>query len=58
MKPGLHHANDAVRTGLESISDKVNETLAEVKPKLRGWLHLALSPLALAGGIVLIGKRS
>ncbi len=54
MKPGLHHANDAVRTGLESISDKVNETLAEVKPKLRGWLHLALSPLALAGGIVLV----
>ncbi len=26
----------------------------EVKPKLRGWLHLVTAPLALAGGIVLI----
>jgi len=25
-----------------------------MKPKLRGWLHAATSPLALAAGIVLI----
>jgi hemolysin III len=50
MTPAFDHANEAVRSGLESIGDH----LAEVKPKLRGWMHLALTPLALAGGIVLI----
>jgi hemolysin III len=50
MNQALHHANDAVRAGLEHLG----ETLAEVKPKLRGWMHLAIAPLALAGGIVLI----
>lgn len=54
MNQPLHHANEAVRSGLETIGDKVTETLHEVKPRLRGWLHLALTPLALAGGIVLI----
>src|SRR5918994_3257253 len=42
--------NDAIRVGLESLSD----TFADVKPKLRGWLHLSITPLTLAGGIVLI----
>ena len=50
MNQALHHANDAVRAGIETIG----ESLAEVKPKLRGWMHLATAPLALAGGIVLI----
>jgi hemolysin III len=39
--------------------DKQNETpltegLAVVKPRLRGWLHAGMAPLALAAGIVLI----
>jgi hemolysin III len=50
MNQALHHANDAMRAGL----DHLGETLAEVKPKLRGWMHLWTAPLALAGGIVLI----
>jgi hemolysin III len=33
----------------------VAEVLAEVKPRLRGWLHLAMAPLALLAGIVLVG---
>lgn len=37
-----------------SVADAVSETLAEIKPKLRGWLHAATAPLALAAGIVLI----
>ncbi|MEI2808829.1 MAG: hemolysin III family protein [Nocardioides sp.] len=41
---------DAMRAGLEEFGDRV----AEVKPKLRGWLHLATAPLTLAAGIVLI----
>ncbi|MGA8254962.1 MAG: hemolysin III family protein [Nocardioides sp.] len=50
MNQAVQHANDAVRSSLEALGDKVSE----VKPKLRGWLHLVLTPLALAGGIVLI----
>lgn len=42
--------NEAFRSGLDHLA----ESVAEVKPKLRGWLHLATAPLTLAGGIVLI----
>jgi hemolysin III len=30
------------------------EILRELKPKLRGWLHAGMAPLALAAGIVLV----
>ncbi|GAB3779880.1 PAQR family membrane homeostasis protein TrhA [Nocardioides ungokensis] len=40
----------AIRHGL----DNLGETLEEVKPRLRGWLHLGIAPLTLAAGIVLI----
>ena len=43
MSNALHHG-----------MDHLAETLADVKPKLRGWLHLATAPLTLAAGIVLI----
>ncbi|QIG44316.1 hemolysin III family protein [Nocardioides anomalus] len=42
--------SDAVRAGIEELRDD----LRELKPKLRGWLHLSTAPLTLAGGIVLI----
>ncbi|HJR38778.1 MAG TPA: hemolysin III family protein [Nocardioidaceae bacterium] len=38
----------------EHVRDQVREKLQEVKPRLRGWLHAATAPLALAAGIVLI----
>ena len=44
-----HAMNDSVRAGLDTLS----EVIADVKPRLRGWLHLATAPLTLAGGIVL-----
>ena len=31
-----------------------SELKAEIKPRLRGWLHLATAPLTLAAGIVLV----
>jgi hemolysin III len=43
-------ANDAVRAGL----DHLHEAVADLKPKLRGWLHLGVAPLTLAAGIVLV----
>ena len=46
--------NDALRGARESLVDSLAETVAEIKPHLRGWLHLASAPLTLAAGIVLI----
>jgi hemolysin III len=46
--------NDAIRSGFDHVVDNVTETLAEVKPKLRGWLHLGIVPLTVAAGIVLV----
>jgi hemolysin III len=34
--------------------EAVAEVAAEVKPRLRGWLHACTAPLALAAGIVLV----
>ena len=45
-----HTVNEALRSGLDSLAGSV----AEVKPKLRGWMHLATAPLTLAAGIVLV----
>ncbi len=38
----------------ERIGEQVREVIDEVKPQLRGWLHAATAPLALAAGIVLV----
>ncbi|SEQ95996.1 PAQR family membrane homeostasis protein TrhA [Microlunatus flavus] len=35
-------------------ADGVGEVVRQVKPKLRGWLHAGMAPLALAAGIVLV----
>ncbi|WTW91895.1 hemolysin III family protein [Streptomycetaceae bacterium NBC_01309] len=36
------------------VEGGVERAAAELKPRLRGWLHTGMSPLALAGGIVLV----
>lgn len=46
--------NDSIRAGLDSFAVQVAEGVAEIKPRLRGWLHLASAPLTLAAGVVLI----
>jgi hemolysin III len=46
--------NDSIRAGLDSFAMQVAEGVAEIKPRLRGWLHLATAPLTLAAGVVLI----
>lgn len=40
--------------GTSGPREPVTEALAEIKPRLRGWLHTATAPLALAAGIVLV----
>jgi hemolysin III len=46
--------NDSIRAGLDSFAVQVSEGVAEIKPRLRGWLHLATVPLTLAAGVVLV----
>ena len=43
-----------VGSGVENLTSHLSEVIAEVKPKLRGWLHLGSAPLTLAAGIVLV----
>lgn len=54
MNQAINHAGEVVRARLDHIGEQINETLADVKPKLRGWIHLLSTPLVLAAGIVLI----
>lgn len=46
--------SDMIRTRIDEAVDLATDKIAEVKPKLRGWLHAATAPLALAAGIVLV----
>lgn len=43
-----------LRGRMEDLHEHLDEVLADVKPRLRGWLHAATAPLTLAAGIVLI----
>ena len=36
------------------MGDRVDDVVASVKPKLRGWLHTGTFPLVVAAGIVLV----
>lgn len=47
-------AVDRGRAAVDRAADRVSGKFQEVKPKLRGWLHAATAPLALAAFIVLI----
>ncbi|TIC81737.1 hemolysin III family protein [Nocardioides sp. GY 10127] len=44
----------SVRAGVDSLQGSLSGIKAEIKPRLRGWLHLGIAPLTLAAGIVLI----
>src|SRR5512144_418298 len=50
MKESMRATTEAA----DHLREQVHEVIAEVKPKLRGWLHAATAPLTLVAGIVLI----
>jgi hemolysin III len=54
MREQVRAGIDRVHARVDDLEDRLEDVIAEVKPKLRGWLHLATAPLALAAGIVLI----
>jgi hypothetical protein len=39
----------------DQIVEVIEEVIEEVKPRLRGWLHLSAVPLTLAAGVLLVG---
>jgi len=39
---------------IQHAGDRLREAAREIKPKLRGWLHLVTFPLSLAAGVVLV----
>ena len=45
---------DRVREVPDRVRERVHDRVQEVKPRLRGWLHAGITPLALAAGIVLV----
>jgi hemolysin III len=45
---------DMIRNRIGDLHEHLDEVIADVKPRLRGWLHAATAPLTLAAGIVLI----
>ncbi len=51
------HGPVRTRTSTEhgpAVGTAATDVSAEVKPRLRGWLHTGVAPLALAAGIVLV----
>jgi hypothetical protein len=38
----------------EAVHDRVVETVAEIKPRLRGWLHAGTTPLAFVSFLVML----
>ncbi|MDQ6642175.1 MAG: hemolysin III family protein [Actinomycetota bacterium] len=43
-----------VRRTAAEAADVVRDKVEDVKPRLRGWLHAVITPLALAAGVVLV----
>lgn len=50
----LDRALEGVSEGVSELREQAQEVLAEVIPRLRGWLHAAVAPLTLAAGVVLV----
>lgn len=51
MAGAVHDRATEITHAAEQV---MRDKMAEVKPKLRGWLHASFTPLALAAGVVLI----
>jgi hemolysin III len=54
MNDMIRRFDDAVDRAVDRATEVMADKIAEVKPKLRGWMHAATVPLALAAFVVLI----
>lgn len=46
--------NEATPQASYDVGDRIRDAVVEIKPRLRGWLHAATWPLALAAFVVLL----
>ncbi|MGL4745202.1 MAG: hemolysin III family protein, partial [Dermatophilaceae bacterium] len=53
-RPDHDESRDALEQRLDTLSTKVESALNQVKPRLRGWLHAGMTPVAVVAGIVLV----
>lgn len=51
---GTPEVSETLREVGTNVRDAVGNVVQAVKPRLRGWIHAGLAPLALAYGIVLV----
>lgn len=49
-----HSTLDKVSDTIEEVGERVAETVEQLKPRLRGWIHAVTFPLTVAMGIVLV----
>ncbi|MGI8901387.1 MAG: PAQR family membrane homeostasis protein TrhA [Nocardioides sp.] len=54
MDDRREHSTGTASEVSECLGEQVLDVIDEVRPRLRGWLHAATAPLALAAGIVLV----
>src|SRR4051794_22829718 len=54
MSPRSERITNATSQVADRIGESVRDTIDDVKPRLRGWMHAASAPLTLAAGIVLV----
>lgn len=54
MTPPHAPLSEKAAHATHEAAEAVREKMDQVKPKLRGWLHTAISPLAVAAGVVLV----
>ncbi|MPZ95234.1 MAG: hemolysin III family protein [Propionibacteriales bacterium] len=50
----IHAARDAVHDAVDESGERFHDAVDHLKPKLRGWLHAGILPVAIAAGIVLV----
>jgi hemolysin III len=49
-----NHARGAHGGPVDALEHRVEAALQHVKPKLRGWLHAAMTPVAVGAGVLLV----
>jgi hemolysin III len=54
MSPRTERSASTPSQVADRIGESVRDTLGDVKPHLRGWMHAASAPLTLAAGVVLV----
>lgn len=56
--PREESRREAIEHRVDALERRVETALDQVKPRLRGWLHVGMTPLALVAGVLLVALAS